>query len=258
MAWVIDLDGVMWLAHQPIPGSAEAVGRLLAAGEEVAFVTNNASAPPTSVEAALAAMGVDASGRVLTSAQAAAGLIEPDERVLVCAGSGALDAALERGAQLLADHEEPTTAQVVLVGLAPDLSYDLLARACLAVRAGARLVAANADSTYPTPRGLLPGAGAILAAIVTATGADPVVAGKPHEPMAALVRARLGPSGIVAGDRLDTDGAFARTLGYRFGLVLSGVTTEPPNVARDSTERPSVPVDVVAPDLAGLVESVLG
>lgn len=249
MAWVIDLDGVMWLAHQPIPGSADAVARLLAAGEDVAFVTNNASASPTSVETALASMGVDATGRVITSAQAAAGLVQPGERVLVCAGAGARDALVERGAIVLADDDEPASAQVVVVGMAPHLSYDLLARSCLAVRAGARLVAANADSTYPTPQGLLPGAGAVLAAIVTATDAEPVVAGKPHEPMAALVRARFGPEGIVAGDRIDTDGAFARTLGYRFGLVLTGVTRTAPVMAAG---------DAVAPDLARLVDAVLG
>jgi len=117
-----------------------------------------------------------------------------------------------------------------------------------AVRAGARLVATNDDATLPTPDGLVPGGGAILASIVVASGARPIVAGKPHEPMAAFIRRRLGERGIMVGDRFDTDGGFAKTLGYRFGLVLSGVTTE-----AELRDHPGPPPDVVAADLAALV-----
>lgn len=221
MGWVIDLDGVMWLAHEPIPGSAEAVASLRAAGEDVVFVTNNSSSPVVAVEERLVAQGVDARGRVLTSAMAGARLVDPSERALVCAGPGVVEALGERDVEMVLD---PVDADVVVVGLTRDLTYDLLSRATLAVRGGARLVATNDDATYPTPSGQLPGGGAILAALVTATGATPAIAGKPHAAMVELVRERLGADGVVVGDRPDTDGRFAVALGYRFALVLTGVT----------------------------------
>ncbi|QGG95219.1 HAD-IIA family hydrolase [Actinomarinicola tropica] len=247
MGWVIDLDGVMWLAHEPIAGSAEAVDALLAAGEDVVFVTNNSSSPVVAVEERLVAQGVAARGRVLTSAMAGARLVEPGERALVCAGPGVVEALGERGVEMVV---EPEGVDVVVVGLTRDLSYDLLSRATLAVRAGARLVATNDDATYPTPSGQLPGGGAILAALVTATGAAPVVAGKPHPPMVDLVRERLGADGVVVGDRPDTDGRIARALGFEFALVLTGVTG-----AGDLPVDPAP--DVVADDLAAVVDQMV-
>ena len=245
MAWVLDLDGVMWLAHEPIPGSADAVARLTAAGEDVVFVTNNSSAPVADVEASLTAHGVDAVGRVVTSAMAGATLVDPGERALVCAGHGVVEALGDRGVEVV---EDPGAADVVVVGMARHLTYDLLARASTAVRDGARLVATNDDATYPTPDGLLPGGGAILAAVERASGRTAVVAGKPHGPMADLVRARVGPRGTVVGDRPDTDGRFAVELGFRFALVLSGVTR--------AEDLPVVPVpDLVATDLATVVDA---
>lgn len=237
----------MWLAHEPLPGSADAVASLLDAGEEVVFVTNNSAAPVVAVEERLVAQGVDARGRVLTSATAGAGLVGPGERALVCAGPGVVEALGAREVEMVL---EPADADVVVVGLTRDLSYDLLSRATLAVRGGARLVATNDDATYPTPSGQLPGGGAILAALVTATGTVPTVAGKPHPPMVDLVRARLGGTGTVVGDRPDTDGRFARALGYRFALVLSGVTD-----AADLPVRPEP--DVVGVDLRAVVGELL-
>lgn len=246
MAWVLDLDGVVWLGATPIPGAAEAVARLRHAGEHVVFVTNNSFATVAQQEAKLASVGIEAAGDVVTSAVVGAQFVEPGERVLVVGGQGIIEATEARGGVVVDD----LPADVVLVGLDRALSYDRLDRAARAVRAGARFVATNTDATYPTSLGLLPGGGAIVAAVAVASGVEPVVAGKPCEPAAAFVRHRLGPDGIMVGDRPATDGAFAGVLGYRFGLVLSGVTT--------SSDLPVEPApDVVAPDLRTLVERVL-
>ncbi len=113
----------------------------------------------------------------------------------------------------------------VVVGYTKRFDYDVLARASDAVRAGARLIGTNEDPVLPTADGLLPGTGAILAAIATASGTEPVVAGKPHEPLAALIVGRVGRVAAVVGDRPSTDGALARRLGVPYALVLSGVTT---------------------------------
>jgi ribonucleotide monophosphatase NagD (HAD superfamily) len=137
----------------------------------------------------------------------------------------------------------------VVVGWHREFDYARMTVAARAVWGGARLLATNADSTYPTADGLLPGGGAILASIATATGVAPVVAGKPHAAIVDLVRGRLGPNGVMVGDRADTDGAFARALGYRFALVLTGVTTP-----GDLPVRPEP--DVVVADAATAVREL--
>jgi 4-nitrophenyl phosphatase len=242
VTWVLDLDGVVWLADVPLPGAAEAVARLRAAGERVVFATNNSGPPLADQEAKLARLGIPAAGDVLSSATAAARLVEPGERVLVCGGPGVVEAMAARGAEPVRDGD----ADVVAVGFHRDFDYERLRVAARAVRRGARLLGTNDDATYPTPDGPIPGAGSLLAAVAYASGATPVVAGKPHPPMADLVRAVGGPDGTVVGDRPDTDGVLAGQLGYRFALVLTGVTSR--------ADLPVTPApDVVADSLAALV-----
>lgn len=244
MGFALDLDGVVWLGEAPVRGAAEAVRRLRAARHDVVFCTNNSSQVVGDAVAKLARHGIP-DAEVFTSAMAAAALVEPGERVLVCAGDGVTEAVSARGAT-------PVTtgpAEAVMVGFHLDFDYAGLREAAAAVAAGARLLATNDDPTYPTPDGPIPGGGAILAAVERATGVRAVVAGKPNAPMVDLVQRRLGPHGTVVGDRPDTDGGFARALGYRFALVLSGVTA----TALGAEPTP----DVVAADLASLADLLL-
>ncbi|MEZ5145004.1 MAG: HAD-IIA family hydrolase [Acidimicrobiales bacterium] len=245
-AFALDLDGVVWLADTPIPGAAEAVARLRAAGTPVAFVTNNSYFPADHVADKLARVGIEPGDGVITSAMAAARLVEPGSRALVCGGPGIVEALTDRDVETVRDGD----ADVVVVGFHRDFDYERLRIAATAVRRGARLLATNDDATYPTPEGPIPGGGAIVAAVATAAGVAPEVAGKPHEAMAALVRERLGPVGVMVGDRPDTDGRFAVALGYRFALVLSGVTGR--------ADLPVTPApDLVAEDLAGAIDAVV-
>jgi HAD superfamily hydrolase (TIGR01450 family) len=252
-----DLDGVIWLAHEPIPGSAAAVERLRAWGARVLFVTNNSSATVAEQEAALATVGIPAVGDVVTSAHAAAMLVEPGERVLVCGGPGVVEALHQRGVDILHPRRIGPAERVdaVMVGFHRDFDYATMSVAATAVRRGARLIGTNDDATYPTPDGPIPGGGSILAGIVTASGATPVIAGKPYAPMAELVRSLVGvapaANAVMVGDRPETDGAFARTLGCRWALVYTGVTP--------SGVRPCEPTaDIVADDLAAVVEEMIG
>lgn len=244
-----DLDGVVWLAHRPIPGSVEAIARLRAAGHRVLFVTNNSSAEVAVQEGNLAAIGIPAEGDVLTSAMAAALLLEPGERALVCGGDGVVEALQRRGVTVVRDGD----ADAVVVGWHRSFDYEGLTRAARAVQRGARLIGTNDDATYPTPDGPIPGGGSILAAVRTAAGVAPEIAGKPHVPMAQLVRATVGAAAAVAavmvGDRPSTDGLFARTLGCRYAHVESGVT--PPGTDVDPTP------DLVAADLRGVADALL-
>src|SRR6476659_4481671 len=189
-----DLDGVVWLARIAIPGSVEAIAELRAAGHRVLFVTNNSNPPLADSEAALAAIGVPAEGDVLTSAQAAALLLQPGESAYVAGGQGIVEALAARDVEVRDDG--PVDA--VVVGFHREFDYDGLARASSKVRAGARLVGTNDDATYPTAEGPIPGGGSILAAIAFASGVEPVVAGKPYAPMASLVVGTVGAAAAAA------------------------------------------------------------
>lgn len=247
MTWLLDLDGVVWLADETIPGSAEAVARLRARGERVVFLTNNSSATTGEYVAKLAHHGVPTDpGDLITSAQAAATLVAPGETALVCAGPGVEEALAARGVATVREG----AADVVVVGWHRDFDFDRLHAAFAAVHGGARLVGTNDDATYPTPAGPLPGGGSILAAVAYASGASPIVAGKPFAPMADLLRARVPDPVLMVGDRPSTDGRFATRIGVPFGLVLSGVTAAPP------PEEP--PPAHVAADLATLVAQAYG
>jgi HAD superfamily hydrolase (TIGR01450 family) len=246
MAWLLDLDGVVWLAGSPIPGSVDAVARLRDAGERVVFVTNNSSATIGEQEAQLAAVGVDADGAVVTSAQAAAGLLEPGDRAHVAGGPGIVEALEARGVVVAS-----VDVDAVVVGFHRAFDFERMRVASDLVRGGARLIGTNDDATYPTPDGQIPGGGAILAGIAYAAGVSPVVAGKPNRPMADAVRARAGDGPhVMVGDRPSTDGRFAREMDARFALVLSGVTA-PADLPVDPTP------DVVGADLASVVEQLL-
>jgi HAD superfamily hydrolase (TIGR01450 family) len=243
--WVIDLDGVIWLAQEPIPGGASAVARLRQAGVGVLFATNNSSPTVATLVQRLARAGIEVGpDQVVSSAQAAASLVAPGERVHCLADDGVREALAERGAELV----EGDSADVVLVGWTHAFDFDHLARAATTVRNGARLIGTNEDPTHPTPDGLLPGAGSLLISVATAAGATPEVAGKPHLPMAQLIRQRASDVTVGVGDRPSTDGALARQLGVPFALVHSGVA---------SSEPAGAAPDVEAADFAALVDLFL-
>jgi HAD superfamily hydrolase (TIGR01450 family) len=189
------------------------------------FLTNNSSGRVEDNVARLAAAGVEADADdLVTSAQAAVALLATStpvgSRVLACAGPGVIEALLAGG--FVPVDEVP--ADAVVVGWHRNFDFERLRRAADGVRSGARFVATNLDPTYPGSVGLLPGAGSLVAAVQTAGGRGPEVAGKPEAPMAALVRARYDAPVVMIGDRPSTDGAFAAALGVPFALVLSGVT----------------------------------
>lgn len=246
-----DLDGVIWRGEEPIAGASEGVAQLRAAGVRVGFVSNNSSQPVGEVVAKLGAAGVPATrDEVITSALAAASLLaaslEPNAPVLACAGPGVVEALTAVGLRAV----DRAPADAVVVGLHRDFDFEELDRASAAVRAGARFVATNLDATYPVAGGMIPGSGAIAAAVATASGRAPEVAGKPEPATVALVRERLGSTGIVVGDRPTSDGALADALGWPFALVLSGVTGREAVPGGEAIPEPEPPF--VADDLGRL------
>ena len=245
MTWALDLDGVVWLGDKVIQGVGESIASLREKGEQVFFVTNNSGRTVFEVEEKLNSFNIEPAGGVITSAMAMATLLSPDETVLTLCGKGAVEEMEKVGAKPVKEGK----ADSVVVGFHEDFDYWKLTAALQAIDAGARLIATNDDLTYPSHDGIRPGAGSILASLVAATEAVPEIAGKPYQPMCDLLNELSGGSGIMVGDRPDTDGRFAKNLGWDFGLVLSGVTK-----VSDLPVDP--PHDFLANNLPDMVEQI--
>jgi len=249
-----DLDGVVYLGGDAIPGAAEALRKADAAGMRLAYVTNNAFRTPAAIAALLTSFGVPATREdVVTSAQAAARLLA--ERlparapVLVVGGVGLRMALRERGLRPVSTAIDKP--QAVVQGYAPDISYSILAEGGIAVAAGALFVASNGDITLPSRRGRQPGNGSLLQVIATATGVRPLVAGKPEPPLHNESVLRTGARHpLVVGDRLDTDIEAAFRVDAESLLVLTGVTGPAEAVLAPPSQRPTY----LAEDLTGLLE----
>ena len=228
-AALLDLDGVVYRGTEAIAHAAAALASAASAGMRLTFVTNNASRTPEQVVAVLRSVGVDAQpAEVATSAQAAARMLA--ERlpagapVLVIGAGGLRQAVIDAGLTPVDSAADEPVA--VVQGFSDATSYPMLAEAALAVNAGALWVATNLDATIPTPRGMLPGNGALVAAVRHATGATPLAAGKPERPLHDEAVRRTGAlRPLVVGDRLDTDIDGALAVGADSLLVLTGVTS---------------------------------
>jgi glycerol 3-phosphatase-2 len=227
-ALFLDLDGVIYRGDHVLPGVPELVAEVRSGGTPVLFLTNNSSRTPGQVADALRAMGVPASpGEILTSAVATASMLQRQgvegASAFVIGERGIREALADIGVRLL--DGEPGRSDLVVVGWDRSADYPKLRTAGLLVQRGARLIATNADASYPAPTGLWPGAGALLAAITTTTGATPTVVGKPARPLFEAAAAAAGASNpLVVGDRLDTDIAGAAGMGWDSLLVLTGST----------------------------------
>lgn len=247
---VLDLDGVVYVGPDAVPGAVDALAAASQAGVALRYVTNNASRTPAQVAAHLRRLGVPARDtEVVTASQAAARLVAektgPGAAVLAVGGPGVAAALRAAGLTVVTSADDRPGA--VVQGYGPDVGWPQLTEAALAVRGGALWVATNLDATLPTPRGPAPGNGSLVAAVRTATGAEPLVAGKP-EPALFRLAATGARSPLVIGDRLDTDVAAARRAGMRSLLVLTGVTGPDELLRAAPDERP----DLVCADLEGL------
>ena len=252
---MLDLDGVVYVGPDAVPGVADHLAAAREAGMKLAFVTNNAARPPDVVSAHLADLGIDAEASdVVTSAQAAARLVA--ERVpagapvFVIGGLGLEEALRAEGLEPVQATDADPAA--VVSGYHPDLRWRTVIDGAILVGRGLPWVASNTDRSVPTPLGPGPGNGVLVQAVADFTGVSPVVAGKPEPPLFLETRRRVGGERpLVVGDRLDTDIEGARRAGFDSLLVLTGVTGLPELVAARPHERPTY----LAPTLAALAEA---
>lgn len=250
---LLDLDGVVYVGPDAVPGVPEALAAARTEGMRLGFVTNNASRTPDEIADHLTALGVPARApEVITSSQAAAtvvaGRFGPGARVLPVGGPGVAAALRAAGLTVVPRAEEQPLA--VVQGYGRDVAWTDLAEAVVAVRRGAEHVATNTDATVPSPRGLLPGNGPLVGVVSGVTGRRPLVTGKPDPAMHAECVRRTGARRpLVVGDRLDTDVEGARRAGAPALLVLTGVTGPALLLGAAPGQRP----DLLAPDATGLL-----
>lgn len=253
-AALVDLDGVIYRGPEVIAHAPESVSQARSGGMAIMFVTNNASREPEDVAGQLTRLGIPAApDEVVTSAQAAGALLAAElpggSPVLVVGGVGLRTAVREAGMLIVESAAEDPAA--VVQGFSPDVGWRQLAEAAYAIQRGAWHLATNVDRTLPNEHGLAPGNGALVGAVVDATGRTPVSAGKPEPDMFRLAADRIGAaSPVVVGDRLDTDLAGARAAGYAGLHVLTGVHGVRDVLLAPPEHRPSY----IGVDLRSLLE----
>jgi 4-nitrophenyl phosphatase len=251
---ILDMDGVLWRDTQPIGNLPVIFRRLDANNIRVVLATNNSTRTVQQYQEKARGFGVNLEPwQIVTSSQAAAQYLAkpyPEGGCVYVVGEQALVDTLQE-AGFTFGKDDPVA---VVAGLDRNLTYDKLRNATRFIRAGAWFLATNSDRTLPTPEGLVPGAGAVLAAIQAATDVHPIIAGKPSPAMYEIALKRLGTSPqetIIVGDRIETDIIGGQQIGCLTSLVLSGVTDK----SSAQTWRPAP--DIIAADLETVVEMVI-
>lgn len=251
------MDGVIWKSNLPIGNLPDIFDRISDKGLKYVFATNNSSQTPGQYVDRLRGFGLKVeSWQVITSSQGAAHNLArefpPGTKVFLIGEDGIRIALEQKGFEIL-PIERAGEAQAVVMGIDRGITFEKAAEATLLVRRGIPFYATNADRTFPTPRGEIPGAGAWLSVITIASGVQPIIAGKPSPYLMELAIDVLGTSRsatLVVGDRLETDIASGQSIGCPTALVLSGVST------RLQADNWNPAVDVIAEDLSSLIKSL--
>ena len=253
-ALIIDMDGVVWKADSPIGDLEATFNRIRERGLKFVFATNNSTKTSEQYVERLAKFGVDVKPwQVITSSQAAAHAVAqkfPKGTKVFMIGEDGIQMALKEKGFEIVSTENASSAEVFVMGIDRGINFDKVAEATLLVRNGIPFYATNTDKTFPTPRGEIPGSGAWISIITTATGVEPIIAGKPYPFLMDLSLEKLGTKRgetLVVGDRLETDIAAGQGAGLACALVLSGVSTQ------EEADAWAPRVNVIEKDLASLI-----
>jgi 4-nitrophenyl phosphatase len=243
---ILDMDGVLYQGNEPLGDLPRLFEGIKEQGLKVIMATNNAIRNTDEHLAKMKSFGVDLEPwQIINSIQVVVALLKrkfPDGCPIYGVVSPSTMASMEEAGY----YNDEKNAQAVVVGLDRHVTYEKLEIATLLIRGGRMYIGTNPDAAFPTPRGLIPGAGSIIAAVTTASGVQPRYAGKPEPAMYEISMERLGTSPdttLAIGDRLDTDILGGNRAGCRTGLVMSGVTTQ------DELQTWEPKPDLIADDL---------
>ncbi|ADT85105.1 HAD-IIA family hydrolase [Thermococcus barophilus] len=253
---IFDMDGVIYRGNTPIEGAKEVIDYLKSRNVPFVFLTNNSTKNAKMYREKLLNLGIDVEEDwIITSGYATARYLQKHFRkgkVFVIGGKGLVEEIKNIGWEIMSVGEAKERwreIEYVVVGLDTKLTYEKLKYGTLAIRNGAKFIGTNPDTTYPGEEGILPGAGSILAALKASTDVEPLIIGKPNEPVFEVVKEKLTADEIwVVGDRLDTDIAFAKRIGAKAIMVLTGV-----NTLKD-IEKSKIKPDLVLPSIKELLE----
>jgi 4-nitrophenyl phosphatase len=248
------MDGVLWRGSEAIGDLQSIFAQIDRIGWKVIFATNNATRTIQQYVDLLSSFGVNTEPwQVINSASAVTYYLcnqfPNGGSVYIIGEQGIIEACAEQGF-----YQSDSSVLAVIAGMDRELTYDKLKTATLMLRAGVPFLGTNPDLTFPTPYGLVPGSGSILAALTAASGVTPTIVGKPEPTMyrIALERLKLTPDKVlVIGDRPETDITGAQRIGCRTALVLSGVTS----AEQAATWRPAP--DIIANDLESVLIFIL-
>ena len=254
-ALILDMDGVIWKGDAPIGDLPATFNRIRERGLKFVFATNNGTKTPEDYQVKLRELGVEVEPwQIVTSALGIAFMLAqkyPRGTKIFMIGEDGIRVALEeKGFEILSTEDAPQ-AHVFVMGIDRTINFMKVAEATLLVRAGIPFYTTNTDKTFPTPRGEIPGSGSWLSVITSATGIEPIVAGKPFPFLMELSLERLGTTKeetLVVGDRLETDIAAGQSVGCPTALVMSGVSTK----AEADEWMPKM--DVIAESLSDVVK----
>jgi len=249
---IIDLDGTVYRSQTVIPGAREGIEGLRQRGVDIVFVTNASTKTRETCQERLSSLGIEASvSEVLTSASVTAAYVTreyPTASVLTI-GSAALDHEFNEAGGTLTD--DPTEADVLVVGKDRSFDFETMTRGLRAVESGAVFIGTNEDRKVPTDSGMIPGCGALIAAISYAATHDPdQICGKPHDPMIEVSLDRLAADPgdcLVIGDNPETDIEMGRRAGMTTVLVLTGLVDRTDPLLADE------PADYVVDSLEDLL-----
>lgn len=249
-ALVLDMDGVLWRENDAIGDLGAVFTRFEKAGLQVLCATNNASRTPAQYIEKLAGLGANLrEEQIITSGMGVAYLLKkrfPAGGPVYVIGENGLISALEAAGF----HISEVNPVAVIAGIDRQISFQKLKTATLLIRRGVPFYATNPDRTFPTPEGLIPGAGAILAALVTASDVEPIIAGKPNPTLYEFALEKLGTipeETLAVGDRIETDILGAQRAGLKTALVLSGIAS------REEGEAWQPAIDILVPELGDLL-----
>ena len=259
--FVLDLDGVVYRGKQPLPGAVETIQTLRRLGHQVYFFTNNSTKTRTDYQQKLEGMGIPVDlEHIMTSSYATALYLQEQgaqRKSVLVVGRDGIKEELRAVGMVIAEDGLHEKVDYVVVGMDRDFCYDTLTKAQHAIMGGATFIATNRDASFPCENGtVVPGGGAMVAAIEVASGVKPILIGKPETPamMEVLHLARATPKNtVVVGDRLDTDILVGKRIGALSVLVLTGIAKEDDL----KTAPPEMQPDVVIRNLGELLDTVL-
>lgn len=253
---ILDMDGVLWRDQMPLGSLPVLFARIQALGIKFTLATNNSMRTVEQYQEKLRGFGVELAPEHIVNAGEAVGFFLkerfPEGGPVFVVGEPGLKATL-KGYGFTAEEDPKTPGMLAVVGaIDRSFTYQKLFDASALIYQGLPFIGTNPDRTLPTPGGLVPGSGSILAAIEAATGVAPIIAGKPEPLLFRLAMERMGTTPVdtlAVGDRLETDIAGGQAVGCLTALVLSGVST----LAQAQVWTP--PPDLISSDLTALLMS---